>query len=108
MEPKTFKLWELEEGKIYKTGKNNSLYMVREKKLLWIHEANGELEESECTISDALSMEFTEYQEPPKTKKVKMLAYLDGGFLIWFIETRNPNSGAIRIPSEDKIIEVEE
>ena len=37
-----------------------------------------------------------------------MLAYLDGGFLIWFIETRNPNSGAIRIPSEDKIIEVEE
>lgn len=46
--------------------------------------------------------------EPPKVKReVKSLAYLDADQLFWLRETAQPKWPAVRVPSEDKVIEVE-
>ena len=44
----------------------------------------------------------------PKMKKLKMLCYLIGGRLDWFHNDYGSSDGWIRIPSEDKEIEVPE
>ena len=46
---------------------------------------------------------------PPKVKRqVKLLAYLDHEQLFWLRETASPKWPAVRVPSEDKTVEVEE
>lgn len=43
---------------------------------------------------------------PPKVKReIKLVAFLDGGFLRWVREDRWNNAPYARVPSEDKVIE---
>lgn len=44
----------------------------------------------------------------PKMKKVKLLAWLDADQLFWLRETSTSKFPAVRVPAEDKIIEVME
>ena len=44
----------------------------------------------------------------PKKKKVKVLAFFNGVTLVWYAEDAKYSMAWRRVPSEDKIIEVEE
>ena len=55
-------------------------------------------------------LEYPEYNWRPvkTTKKIKLLAYMFCGQLLWFEDTKFVGNTAIRVPSEDKEFEVEE
>lgn len=53
-------------------------------------------------------VEFLTFTPPKVKRQVKLLAYLDADQLFWLRETAQPKWPAVRVPLEDRVVEVEE